>query len=624
MAPGRFRSALIGALTLGFATCMEAFSGSVIASEPTQPFKDLTGTAIRGARAEKGYYQLRELFLTRLDSTGIHGVPLLTRKLLADPLDLEKHLDLPETEDFSDPSVLLGAQLESFLRELGVAKGECELISVPRGLSVVEDPPQLLQAMFTAATTQISFAFRAVAETERSGFLDFLDGILGDTAIDTDDGGAATEFSGFLARFVDQVDFAALDCATRQLAGMANLSILDVVRGWAETARPIPRPAWLDPRITGDLLWAVSTVHGVFLIGGVGPNIYGAPAAAVIDLGGDDLYLAQGNPDLHNASESARVVIDLAGDDRYLHSGDIAAGGAVMGVAFLYDAEGDDTYLSRRIGQGAGILGHGVLVDVSGNDLYSIDSFGQGAALAGIGLAWDGSGEDRWSAALLAQGSGGPLGMGVLIDRTGNDVFRTGDRYPSSYGTPGVFQSLAQGSGWGIRPALAGGIGLLQDREGNDTYLAGNFSQGAGYLGGTGVLRDLQGNDRFVGTRYSQGAAAHLAAGILVDEAGNDSFHGHVAANQGVGWDLALGVLFDGQGDDEYAGADLAQGSAAQNGIGLFVDVAGTDSLRITGAGHGHSGLLSYGEGRGAGNLAIFVNRQGDSRQMVVNGKLVK
>ena len=199
---------------------------------------------------------------------------------------------------------------------------------------------------------------------------------------------------------------------------------------------------------------------------------------------------------------------------------------------------------------------------------------------------------------------------------------RAGNLYPSSYGTPGIFQALAQGSGWGIRPVLGGGIGLLEDNGGDDTYLAGNFSQGTGYFGGTGVLRDHEGDDRYLGSRYSQGTAAHLAAGILVDDTGDDRYRAEVAANQGGGWDLAIGILLDREGDDDYAGADLSQGSAAQNGMGFLLDFAGSDSYEASGNGQGYSGLLTYGGGRGAGNLAVFVGREeGGRRRSVVNGQ---
>ena len=80
--------------------------------------------------------------------------------------------------------------------------------------------------------------------------------------------------------------------------------------------------------------------------------------------------------------------------------------------------------------------------------------------------------------------------------------------------------SMAQGAAYGYRTSLAGGIGILRDDAGNDSYTAEMFAQGVGYYYGIGLLWDRGGNDKYQAVRYAQGNGVHEAVGVLRDEQG--------------------------------------------------------------------------------------------------------
>jgi hypothetical protein len=572
--------------------------------------------AIRDANAEDLYAGLKTVLTGKLAAVDAKWTNSLTKTILNAPLMIGHHASV--AVDATEAADLIDDQLQRFARHADLDRRECGRRQYPGNPGEEKPVPLELQAVFKEASALAGLAFKGTSAFHRETFYSRFEAMLADPS--GDDTGVVDEpamFGETLHDVVVDVEFASLDCAMQKLGGLLDPSMIEAIRRWAATTSPIARPRWLDSRIEGELLWASATDEGLLLIGAGGPNRYGAPAALIIDLGGDDLYLdgtgsarlPDGGNGAFSSTGTATAIIDLGGNDHYRSRGPVSAGGAVMGVAVLYDADGDDVYSGRHVGQGAAIIGHAALIDAGGDDLYEIGSIGQGAALAGSGSAFDLAGNDHWNAALIAQGSGGPMGTGILFDLQGDDAFRVGGRYPSSYGTPGVFQALGQGSGWGIRPHLAGGVGVLRDGGGRDAYFGGNFSQGTGYFLGTGILMDQGGDDSYTGSRYTQGSAAHLAAGILLDSGnGDDRYRGRVAANQGAGWDLAVGALVDAGGNDAYSGADFAQGSGAQNGVGLFFDGGGSDHYEAEDDAMGFSGLLTYGEGRGTGNLGIFAD----------------
>ena len=160
------------------------------------------------------------------------------------------------------------------------------------------------------------------------------------------------------------------------------------------------------------------------------------------------------------------------------------------------------------------------------------------------------------------------LGVGAVIDVSGNDSYECGGRYPSAYNAADApdaqphdagyqFDCFGLGTGSGLRvftknPAqralsLAGGWGLLVDLDGHDRYRSANFSQGHGYFFGLGVKLDLNGDDDHQAARYGHGTAAHFGVGLLIDYQGKDRYGSKGPFyNGGAAWDGSVALAIDG------------------------------------------------------------------------------
>jgi len=360
-----------------------------------------------------------------------------------------------------------------------------------------------------------------------------------------------------------------------------------------------------SPAARFPVVFQQDTEFGGIAITGTGPNELRHLPAIVIDLGGDDTYLRYER----DRRPGVSVVVDCGGNDQYLASSRADQGAAVLGISFLADLGGDDVYTSTYpVAQGAGIAGVGVLYDSAGDDTYVADTFSQGAGFFGVGLLLDASGRDRHEAPVMTQGFGGPGGSGACVDGSGDDRYFAGGRYPDRARGPGRFVGLAQGAALGIRSRLSGGIGVLADREGSDTYVSDSFSQGSGRWYGLGVAADLAGNDVRIAGDESQGAGAALGAGVLLDQQGDDSYVAKRTV-QGAGLDLAVGVLADESGSDTYSAETQAQGVGLSNGIGVLHDSGGNDRYEAYGLCQGHGEV-----GRGYGSIGLLVDEGGTDR----------
>lgn len=338
----------------------------------------------------------------------------------------------------------------------------------------------------------------------------------------------------------------------------------------------------------------VYTRHGLMIVGGTGDNVYDQEALLIVDLGGDDRYL--NGAGASRTGHPFSMVIDFSGNDVYSTGQDYAQGAGLLGGGFLIDLAGNDQYLSQSFGQGAGILGVGMLVDMGGDDIYRCHSFCQGAGFLGIGLVAESGGNDQYSAAIYSQGFGFVRGLGLILEGAGNDRFYAGGVYQDHREPGKAYLSMSQGFGFGLRPwgtlaGASGGIGILDDAQGNDHYLGDYFSQGSGYWFSLGILNDTEGHDLYAAGRYAQGAGIHLAAGFLNDTAGDDHYLARYGVSQGCGHDLAIGFLLDSEGNDQYVGGTLSQGAGNANGFGVLSDNGGTDEyyLRDEGQGHGNT-----------------------------------
>jgi hypothetical protein len=386
----------------------------------------------------------------------------------------------------------------------------------------------------------------------------------------------------------------------------------------------------------------IPTPAGAILLRGEDDDVYdpsdpdaAGPIALLVDFGGNDTYRVQAgaNASLDNP---VSILIDTGGDDTYgyvekepapdplLLPSDAAGrykpaagpdqdngpfslsyagrqGAGIYGVGMVFDlGTGKDHYRSLRMSQGFGMLGVGALYDQGGDDVYECEAGCQAAAMFGIGVLVDEGGDDQYASYADSQGFGFARGMGLLFDALGTDAYvaRLGDPalggYPLYYNpqNPGKSNSsMSQGFGFGRRADMSdqvymsGGIGMLYDAEGSDSYTADIFGQGAGYWFGTGVLVDGGGDDTYRGRWYVQGSAAHFAVGMLLDKAGNDVHNPDLPtlnASLGCGHDFSLGVLVDWSGNDEYHSPSLSMGAGNDNGIGIFLDIVGDDHYEAT------------------------------------------
>jgi hypothetical protein len=259
----------------------------------------------------------------------------------------------------------------------------------------------------------------------------------------------------------------------------------------------------------------------------------------------------------------------------------------------------------------------GVLWDRAGNDRYTARSVSQGTGYQGVGLLLDEGGRDLYRVGMLGQGLGLPEGFGGLLDRGGDDIYRAGGLTRDEPREPERFLSLAQGFGQGVRSddqsqSISGGIGLLADLAGDDTYEADVFGQGCSYWYGLGVLLDGKGDDHYEVHNYGQGAGIHMAVGMLWDLEGDDRYYGAGHA-LGHALDRGFGFFMDLTGNDLYDSRDgESQGAAVKpHALAIFADVAGDDTYRGGGNGYVRVPDESY---EGQWPKAFFLDLDGKDR----------
>jgi hypothetical protein len=313
-------------------------------------------------------------------------------------------------------------------------------------------------------------------------------------------------------------------------------------------------------------------------------------AAILVDLGGNDRYTG---PVGGSASLDVpiSIAIDCGGDDTYAYHGTAPSQGAgVLGAGVLVDNGGNDTYRATSYAQGLGVFGLGMLFDREGDDDYTLEMSGQGAGYFGLGYHLDGSGNDSLYLFGDGQGFGGPGGVGVLANYSGDDHY-VAEALSEKAGRPDyhsggkISYSNAQGMGAGRRGDgsdghnWAGGLGVLIDLKGNDRYEAGNFAIGTGYMYGTGLLYDGDGDDEYRSVYFSQASGAHFCIGALIDEAGDDrhELYDTGGAGLGFGWDFTVALLLDRAGNDSYQARGNSLGRADIRSNAFLVDLAGDD-----------------------------------------------
>ncbi len=319
----------------------------------------------------------------------------------------------------------------------------------------------------------------------------------------------------------------------------------------------------------------IQTKYGKIALGGNGDDVYDGDYILILDIGGNDRYNLPKYDKYSAIAHPLRVIIDLGGNDMY-SGGNFSLGGAVFGVSLLFDTAGDDIYSAENFSLGSGLFGVGILHDFSGNDRYIGKLCTQGSAAFGIGLLIDNAGNDSYTAEAQSQGFGSVRGFGAIADHSGNDIYTACSPFQDFLRYDAHYVSFTQGASLGYRPIAAGGIGILADFLGNDTYISDIYGQGTAYWLGLGALYDESGDDRYQAYQYAQGAGVHFGFGILWDVKGEDVYVSH-GVSQGCGHDVAMGVLLDEEGNDMYNADGLSLGGGNANAISLFLDLRGND-----------------------------------------------
>lgn len=499
-----------------------------------------------------------------------------------------------------------GELINALSLAIGKPAAKIKPAPIPEGMASLDDHLDFIVTQFDQARAHREAAIAGVEDQFRQFMVDWpasmLQSFRPQLPVNDQTRPLLNNDRSFLALMHQQVEWAHMVAASRVMAGLARAefvaSLTDASQ--ADGVQPLAQHDWAGS-ITGSVLAIRQTPHGLIIVGGPDDNRYRIqqPVAMIIDLGGNDRYEA-----MVGASQSLThplgMVIDLAGNDQYA-AGSFGLASGRLGVGLVFDLKGHDKYQLATASGGIGVGGIGVLVDAAGNDTYAGSAYTQGAAIGGIGALVDHQGDDTYTSDIYALGFGGTLGAGAVIDVAGNDSYQCGQKHPSPYNQTDSknigqdderyqWQALGMGMGLGRRIlsqtpqdhqyALAGGLGMLLDADGDDQYQSGNFSQGSGYYFGCGLKIDLRGNDKHHAARYGQASGAHFAMGVFVDGDGQDHYRSTGPTyNGGCAWDHSVFFCVDqGQSDDVYD-FTLAEGLGRGqiHSLGAFGDFGGND-----------------------------------------------
>ena len=547
-----------------------------------------TGTEVNGL-ARLSWYE--ELFLDPLTSV-----------FKAEQFSRYMHAGLS-----SGNSMHLAEAMGEIRRKLDVPKREDDGLKFVR----VDTPEQAVQEVIRCITLAKSHYARAVS-TLTPAELNTLNTKMYDVLCARETHGhqftGSSRNSGALAvqmlNLLLKVDRSAIHDAAEALIPLSDDRLLECLKR-------------LDPNqfqsvtVDGQPMNQIVTPAGTILIGGRGNNTYHLDGrgmedvVCVIDLGGNDTYY-EGTC---TPNRPVFVIIDLDGDDKYIATKPGVQGGSLLGISLLIDCAGNDTYKAVDVAQGSSIGGVGILIDKGGHDSYHALRRAQGSAFAGVGMLIDHGGNDRYHAAMWSQGFGHSAGFGILEDVDGHDHYYLGGKYEDSYPEHAGYEGWGQGLGAGFRGptgSACGGIGMLLDGGGDDVYEFDYIAHGGGYWLGVGIARDFGGNDQRIAAtrqdyqgntrpgvsssprsgvqprwqRFSSGFGCHYALGFCFDDAGDDYYEGGIMG-MGMGWDLSVGYLCDFGGNDTYrAHGGLMQGVGAQASLGVLLNYFGNDTYQ--------------------------------------------
>ncbi len=342
---------------------------------------------------------------------------------------------------------------------------------------------------------------------------------------------------------------------------------------------------------------------GLMCIGTPQADRYDKRFSFILDPSGNDMYAAPIKTDWEHPFY---WIIDMQGNDTYRNDMIGNLFHVFAGIGISYDIMGDDVYAGDDYTLRS-FLGYLLAHDIDGNDIYKGGLNSIAAATFGLNLLIDEKGCDHYSTTELGEGFAGPLAAGFLIDTDGSDMYYAGGKYLHVPLAPFDHRSLSQGFGFGVRPYLGGGIGVLYDRLGNDVYQGAVYSQAVAYWYALGIIIDKAGNDFYSAVYYPQGSGIHLAGGFLYDEEGEDHYYSKHGPGQGAAHDYAVGYLIDRKGNDIYS-IEGGNGLGLTNSVALFLDASGNDRYeRNVSSNFGYANTA-----RNTGSIGIFLDTGGN------------
>ena len=575
-------------------------------------FADFQSEAIRQLNSSAGRYTGSEL----AGNCRLKWYDHMMRNMLAAPAEAERftrELHIAACDD-----------REGLAKVLAVAALKLDLAPKQvRKLSPPSSPEQALDAIaqaITEAQTAYCAALAPLDKSEIQQLQTYLVPVLstqnqvGHTLSDRGTGRQ-------LCDLMEKMDRSSLLAAADALAPIADVRFLEQLKSLPEDG---------DVKVagvTGRVVARIDTPSGAIIVGGKGPNTYELDkmrdVAAVIDLGGGNTYY-EGTV---GVDRPVLLVITLGGNNRFSGVQPGIQGGAVLGVSMLLTLGDNNVYEAQDIAQGSALAGVGIQIDYGANNRYRGIRRLQGQALGGVGILIGRGGQNDYHAALWAQGMGGPLGFGLLDNVKGNNHYYCGGMWRNSYypETPG-YEGWGQGVGGGLRAVACGGIGVILDGGGENTYEFDYLSHGGGYWCGLGFARDFGGNTKRLITRtaYNGGPRAyesfqrfgcgwgcHYAMGFLFDDSGDDVYEGTIMGT-GMAWDCSMGVLCDFAGNDHYmATGGSVQGTGAQMGFGILFDYKGDDVYEGYGQGYANPGISYHHLPECGGNFSFLIDYGG-------------
>lgn len=415
---------------------------------------------------------------------------------------------------------------------------------------------------------------------------------------------------GLPTLFVDEprvkFDFVKGTIASRDtlLALLKKVDVSKILQAGADLAAAQERIGAVLRKATADVPEPVRFISNDLKVGvfGRGADRHDETDLMItIDLGGNDSYSGRHGVGVGYAS----VLVDLGGSDS-VQVGDLGMGAGILGVGLAKFSSAGSSFRGGDLCFGAGVAGVGAFANEGGDDEYRSGALSQGAAMMGVGVLLDNKGDDTYRAQYFSQGASSVAGLGWLVDRTGRDLYQAGGLVPHEPLIPGVTISFSQGFSTGWREdsgGISGGIGLLTDFQGDDTYRGETYCQGASYWFALGSLFDANGHDQYSAYHYSQASAMHFTVASLFDLAGDDAYTAKWGASHAIGHDYGVAVLLDRTGNDIYSARDSNPSVGVANGVSIFVDSEGDDRYMGPPA--------QANASRGTGSLAVFVDLAG-------------